>query len=274
MFDASTHAVSQGSATSRDGTAVPYFVIKPKSAGGPVPTLLYGYGGFQISMTPKYVATHGVAWLEEGGCYVEACIRGGGEFGPSWHEAAKRDRRNKAYEDFEAVAEDLVATGVTTSAQLAARGGSNGGLLVGNMLTRRPELWGAIHCAVPLLDMKRFSHLLAGASWMAEYGNPDTADWDDFLWRYSAYHHIDPQADYPPMLMTTSTRDDRVHPYHARAFVKRLQETGHGATTVYYENIEGGHGGAADPKQQAFMSCLFYEFIKKHVGQALQKPQP
>ena len=153
---------------------MPYFVVRPKAAAGPVPTILYGYGGFQISMTPKYVATAGAAWLEDGGCYVEANIRGGGEFGPTWHQAAKKELRNKAYEDFEAVAEDLVTEGVTTAPMLACRGGSNGGLLVGNMLVRRPELFGAVVCAVPLLDMRRFNKLLAGASWMAEYGNPDT----------------------------------------------------------------------------------------------------
>ena len=174
QFDASTHEVTQGSATSEDGTEVPYFVVRPKAAAGPVPTILYGYGGFQISMTPKYVATAGAAWLEEGGCYVEANIRGGGEFGPTWHQAAKKAHRNKAYEDFEAVAEHLVAERITTAPMLACRGGSNGGLLVGNMLVRRPELFGAVVCAVPLLDMRRFNKLLAGASWMAEYGNPDT----------------------------------------------------------------------------------------------------
>jgi len=266
MFDASGLQVTQGSATSADGTAVPYFLVRRADAEGPTPTLLYGYGGFQISMTPKYLATMGAGWLERGGAYVEANIRGGGEFGPGWHQAAKRDLRNKAYEDFEAVAEDLVATGVTTPAQLACRGGSNGGLLVGNAMVRQPELWGAVVCAVPLLDMRRFNKLLAGASWMAEYGNPDTDDWDDFMWRYSAYHHIDPKARHPPMLMTTSTRDDRVHPYHARAFVKRLVESGHADGTTYYENIEGGHGGAADPKQQAFMTCLFLEFLSQTIG--------
>ena len=282
MFDASTHEVCQGSATSKDGTAIPYFVVRPKAASsGPVPTLLYGYGGFQISMTPKYVATTGAAWLEEGGCYVEANIRGGGEFGPDWHQAAKREGRHKAYEDFEAVAMDLVQTGVTTHSMIACRGGSNGGLLVGNMLTRSPHLFGAVICAVPLLDMRRYNQLLAGASWMAEFGDPDTSDWDDFLYEFSPYHHISPAGaagaageteGYPPLLMTTSTRDDRVHPYHARAFVRRLQESGHEPTTTYYENIEGGHGGAADPKQSAFMLCLNFEFLKRTVGQSLRKP--
>jgi len=252
-------------------------VVRPKAAaeaGQPVPTILYGYGGFQISMTPKYAATTGAAWLEKGGCYVEANIRGGGEFGPSWHQAALKERRHKAYEDFEAVGQDLVATGVCTPAMLACRGGSNGGLLVGNMLVRRPELWGAVVCAVPLLDMLRYNKLLAGASWMAEYGDPDTADWGEFLWQYSPYHHIDPAAQYPPMLMTTSTRDDRVHPYHARAFVRRLIESGHAETTTYYENIEGGHGGAADPKQQAFMAALYFNFLYRTIGGSLVAPEP
>jgi len=270
MFDASTHEVTQGTAMSKDGTEVPYFIVRPKESTGPVPTILHGYGGFQISMTPKYAATTGAAWIERGGCYVEANIRGGGEFGPSWWAAAKRENRNKAYEDFEAVAEDLIATKQTTSEMLACRGGSNGGLLVGNAMVRRPDLWGAVVCAVPLLDMKRFSHLLAGASWQAEYGFPDTEDWENFLWKYSCYHHIDPDVKYPPMLMTTSTRDDRVHPYHARAFVKRMQDTGHGSTTTYYENIEGGHGGAADPKQSAFMLCLYFEFVVQTIGKSLR----
>jgi prolyl oligopeptidase len=184
-----------------------------------------------------------------------------------------------------AVAEELVSTGVTTPERLAVRGGSNGGLLVGNMLTLRPDLFGSVVCAVPLLDMKRYSHLLAGASWMAEYGDPDTADWDAFLKRYSAYHNIQPGAsNYPPLLMTTSTRDDRVHPYHARAFVKRLQDTKEegssssssssangGRSLHYYENIEGGHGGAADAKQQAFMTTLYLDFLKKTIGKGLMK---
>ena len=269
MFDASTHEVVQGGAKSKDGTRVPYFMVRPKDGKGPVPTILYGYGGFQISMTPGYAATTGAAWIERGGCYVEANIRGGGEFGPSWWAAAKREKRNCAYEDFEAVAEDLIQNGQTTPQMLACRGGSNGGLLVGNALVRRPDLWGAVVCAVPLLDMRRFNKLLAGASWMAEYGDPDSADWEDFLWKYSAYHHIDPDAKYPPMLMTTSTRDDRVHPYHARAFVARMRDAGHADTTTYYENIEGGHGGAADPKQQAFMLCLYFDFVAKTIGSSL-----
>jgi prolyl oligopeptidase len=208
---------------------------------GKNPTLVYGYGGFEISLGPRYGATTGLAWLERGGVYVEANIRGGGEFGPSWHQAALKEKRNKAYEDFIAVGEHLIESGICKPKTLAARGGSNGGLLMGNMYVMRPDLWGAIHCAVPLLDMKRFHTLLAGASWMAEYGNPDK-DWDNFLYKYSPYHNIDAdQSSYPPILVTTSTRDDRVHPGHARKFVKKLWDMGEGKDwpVHYYENIEG-----------------------------------
>ena len=255
----------QAEAISSDGTIVPYFIIRKKNLKSSVPTLLYGYGGFEIPITPQYASTIGASWLEQGYAYVIANIRGGGEFGPSWHQAALKENRNKAYEDFIAVAESLISTGVTSKEKLAIRGGSNGGLLVGNMLTMRPDLWSAVICQVPLLDMKRFSHLLAGASWMAEYGNPDTSDWWDFLRKYSPYHNIDYKHAckiYPPLLMLTSTRDDRVHPYHARSFVKRLNEV-NAPEVYYYENIEGGHGGAADSKQQAFISLMYINFLKK-----------
>jgi prolyl oligopeptidase len=205
--------------------------------------------------------------LEKGGAFVEACIRGGGEYGPSWHQAALKDKRNKAYEDFIAVGEDLCTKGLCTAGStLAARGGSNGGLLMGNMYLQGKDLFGAIHCAVPLLDMQRFHTLLAGASWMAEYGDPDTDDWDKFLNQYSPYHNIDETVDkYPAMLVTTSTRDDRVHPGHARKMVAKLWDMGKGKDwpVYYYENIEGGHGGAADAKQSAFMSTLAYDFMMK-----------
>lgn len=271
LYDSSNVQELQYFATSADGTSIPYFVIGPKDMvlDGLNPTLLYGYGGFEISLTPAYSAIPGKCWLEKGGVYVMANIRGGGEFGPKWHQAALQEKRNKAYEDFIAVAEELIAKRITSTPHLGIRGGSNGGLLMGNMYTMRPDLWGAVVCQVPLLDMYRYSHLLAGASWMAEYGNPDTSDWS-FLKRYSAYHNIDPEEDYPPLLMTTSTKDDRVHPYHARSFVKRLLECFHAGKedkendkVYYYENIEGGHGGAADPKQTAGMNALIYEFLWK-----------
>jgi len=264
QYNSENMDVQQRFATSKDGTQVPYFLVCPKGGFKPnTPTLLYGYGGFQISLGPHYAASTGIAWLERGGAFVEANIRGGGEFGPSWHKAALRENRNKAYEDFIAVAEDLISSGLCSSSTLGIRGGSNGGLLVGNMYTMRPDLFGAVHCAVPLLDMKKFNTLLAGASWMAEYGNPDTEDWDTYLHRYSPYHNIDPEAAYPPILVTTSTRDDRVHPAHARKMVKKLWDLDKDKKwrVYYYENIEGGHGGAADSKQSAFMTALAYDFL-------------
>mmetsp|Transcript_29158 Transcript_29158/g.48195 ORF Transcript_29158/g.48195 Transcript_29158/m.48195 type:complete len:794 (-) Transcript_29158:41-2422(-) len=269
QYDSSALDVEQHFATSKDGTQVPYFVVKKKGTelNGKTPTLLYGYGGFEISLGPSYSATVGIAWLEKGGAFVEACIRGGGEYGPSWHQAALKEKRNKAYEDFIAVGEDLCSKGLCTAGStLAARGGSNGGLLMGNMYLQGKDLFGAIHCAVPLLDMQRFHTLLAGASWMAEYGDPETDDWDNFLNKYSPYHNIDETVEkYPAMLVTTSTRDDRVHPAHARKMVAKLWDMGKGKNwpVHYYENIEGGHGGAADAKQSAFMSTLAYDFMMK-----------
>lgn len=277
QYDASNLEVVQNFATSKDGTMVPYFIVKKRGTelNGKTPTLLYGYGGFEISLGPNYIATVGIAWLERGGAYVEACIRGGGEFGPSWHQAALKENRNKAYEDFIAVADDLCTSGLCKPGTLAARGGSNGGLLMGNMYLQGKDLFGAIHCAVPLLDMKRFHKLLAGASWMAEYGNPDTDDWDNFLHTYSPYHNIDESVEkYPPMLVTTSTRDDRVHPAHARKMVAKLWELGKDKNwpVFYYENIEGGHGGAADAKQSSFMTTLAYDFMMKTLTENAEKP--
>ena len=207
QYDAENIDVVQKMATSADGTLVPYFIVKRKDTvyDGNNPTLLYGYGGFEISLTPHYVSTQGVSWLERGGVYVEANIRGGGEYGPRWHQAALKENRMKAYEDFIAVGEDLCKSGICKPSTLGARGGSNGGLLMGMMLVLRPDLFGAIHCAVPLLDMKRFHLLLAGASWMAEYGNPDE-DFENYLHKYSPFHLIDPEKDYSPFLVTTSTR--------------------------------------------------------------------
>lgn len=266
MYDADDLVVTQKFALSKDGTEIPYFVIAKKGLvlDGSNPTLLYGYGGFEVSLGPNYIASVGVSWLERGGVYVEANIRGGGEFGPTWHQAGLKSKRHKCYEDFIAVGEDLIANNICKPETLAARGGSNGGLLMGMMYVSRPDLFGAIHCAVPLLDMRRYHKLLAGASWMAEYGDPDTSDWDMFLHKYSPYHLIDETNEkYPPMLVTTSTRDDRVHPGHARKMVKKLWDLGKGKNwpVYYYENIEGGHGGAADAKQSAFMTALAYDFM-------------
>ena len=262
FFDASQHEISQQFATSKDGTRVPYFMVSKKgmARNGKNPTLLYGYGGFEVSLTPNYSAGVGRAWLSAGGVYVVANIRGGGEYGPRWHQAALKADRNKAYEDFAAVAEDLIARNITTPKHLGIQGGSNGGLLMGNMTVMYPQLFGAVVCQVPLLDMKRYHKLLAGASWMAEYGNPDTDDWS-FLKAYSPYQNVSKDVRYPPVLFTTSTRDDRVHPGHARKMMARMMEQGHDVT--YYENIEGGHGGAANNAQSAYMSALAYTFLKQ-----------
>ena len=264
MFDASGVGVRQFFATSDDGTQVPYFVVG--GGGGPGPTLMTGYGGFEISLTPGYSGVMGRGWIARGGTYVVANIRGGGEYGPDWHTAALQQHRHRAYEDFAAVARDLVARGITTRERLAIHGGSNGGLLTGVMLTRYPELFGAIVIMVPLLDMRRFHLLLAGASWMAEYGDPDVpAEWA-WIREYSPYQNVRADAAYPPVLVTTSTRDDRVHPGHARKMVARLREQGH--RVEYYENVEGGHGGAADNAQRAFQWALVLEFCRRQVGSA------
>lgn len=260
-FDAEGLEVTQHEATSEDGTKIPYFQIARKDApkDGSNPTILYGYGGFEIPLVPQYQATTGAAWLEKGGVYVVANIRGGGEFGPRWHQAALKEKRHKAYEDFIAVGEDLVKRKVTSPEHLAVMGGSNGGLLVGNMLVLRPDLFGAIVCQVPLLDMQRFHMLLAGASWVGEYGNPADPEQWEFIKTFSPYHLVKKHVDYPRTLFTTSTRDDRVHPGHARKMVARMKEMGH--DVLYYENIEGGHSGAADNKQRAFMTALTYAFL-------------
>jgi prolyl oligopeptidase len=265
FFNAEGLAVSQHEATSKDGTKVPYFQVARRNLdlNGANPTLLYGYGGFEIAMVPGYQATTGAAWLESGGVYIVANIRGGGEFGPKWHQAALKENRHKAYDDFIAVAEDLIRRKVTSPQHLGIMGGSNGGLLMGNMLTRRPDLFGAIVCQVPLLDMQRYHKLLAGASWVAEYGNPDTPREWEFIRTFSPYHNVKRDSKYPRTLFTTSTRDDRVHPGHARKMVARMKDHGH--NVLYYENIEGGHGGAADNKQAAFMSALAFTFLKKQL---------
>jgi prolyl oligopeptidase len=265
FFDASKDVIEQHFATSKDGTKVPYFMVRPKDAkfDGANPALLYGYGGFEISMTPAYSGGIGKGWLEKGGTYVVANIRGGGEYGPRWHQAALKANRHKAYEDFAAVAQDLIARKVTSPKHLGIQGGSNGGLLMGNMLTQYPELFGAVVVQVPLLDMKRYSHLLAGASWMAEYGDPDTSDWS-FIQTFSPYHLFDPAKTYPPTIFMTSTKDDRVHPGHARKMMAKMQAAK--KDVRYYENIEGGHGGAANNAQAAHMSALAYSFLWKELG--------
>ena len=266
FFDASTHEVEQHFATSKDGTRVPYFLVRPKNMqlDGSNPTLLYGYGGFEISLTPGYSGGVGKGWLEKGGVYAVANIRGGGEYGPRWHQAALKQNRHKAYEDFAAVAQDMIDRKITSPAHLGIRGGSNGGLLTGNMLTQYPELFGAVVIQVPLLDMQRYHQLLAGASWMAEYGNPDKPEEWEFIRTFSPYHLFDPAKDYPPTLILTSTRDDRVHPGHARKMMAKMSEAG--KDVRYYENIEGGHGGAANNRQAAHMDALYLTFLWQQLG--------
>ena len=264
MFDAAGLSITQAWAVSADGTRVPYFLVGNPKSKGPRPALLYGYGGFEISMTPQYSPGVGAMWLEQGGVYVVANIRGGGEFGPAWHQAALKANRPRAYEDFIAVAEDLIRRAITTPGQLGVMGGSNGGLLAGNMLTMRPDLFGAVVAQVPLLDMRRYHELLAGASWMAEYGDPDKPEEWAFIRSFSPYHNLDPDTRYPPLLLMTSTRDDRVHPGHARKMGAKMAAQGH--RVLYYENIEGGHAGAADNAQRARMWTLAYTFLHRTLG--------
>ncbi len=262
-FDTTGMSVAQYEATSKDGTKIPYFLVMPRGykADGNNPTLLYGYGGFEISMQPQYSATVGTAWSERGGVYALANIRGGGEFGPKWHQAAMQENHQNNFDDFIAVAEDLIARKVTSPRHLGIAGGSQGGLLVGGTFTQRPDLFEAVVCQVPLLDMKRFNKLLAGASWMAEYGNPDTEDWDNFMKAWSPYQNLHADKDYPEVFFFTSTRDDRVHPGHARKMVKKMTDMG--KKVYYYENTEGGHGGAANLNQRAYMWAITYAYLWK-----------
>ncbi len=265
-FDSTGMRVEQQFATSKDGTQVPYFVIYPKdtSNNGKNPTLLYGYGGFEISMTPRYSASWGRGWLQRGGVLVMSNIRGGGEFGPTWHKSAIRENKQRSYDDFIAIAEDLVAKKITTPAQLGIMGGSNGGLLMGAVTVQRPDLFNAVVCQVPLLDMQRFHKLLAGASWMAEYGDPDKAEDWAFISQYSPYQNVKAGVKMPRMLINTSTRDDRVHPGHARKMAARMIEQGH--KPYYWENIEGGHGGAADNEQRATWQAIEYAYLWMQLG--------
>ncbi|WP_329199609.1 MULTISPECIES: prolyl oligopeptidase family serine peptidase [unclassified Streptomyces] len=263
-FDATGMAARQYFATSADGTRVPYFVVGPDGACGPRPVLLYGYGGFRDLQTPRYSPVTGRAWLARGGTYAVANIRGGGEYGPAWHQAALGAGRPRAFEDFAAVARDLVERGITTPGRLGALGASNGGLLMGAMLTRYPQLFGAIVAKVPLLDMLRFHKLLAGASWTGEYGDPDDEADRPHLRAISPYHQLAAGRPYPPLLLMTSTRDDRVHPAHARKTAARLRELGH--RVHFYENTGGGHGGATDNGQAAFNQALAHTFLWQHLG--------
>jgi prolyl oligopeptidase len=261
LFNADGLEVTQHQVGSKDGTKIPYFQVarKDMKLDGSNPTVLTGYGGFQLSRTPTYSAGIGAAWLEKGGVYVLANIRGGGEFGPQWHKAAMKANRHRAYGDFAAVAEDLANRKVTSPKHLGAMGRSNGGLLVGNMLTLYPDRFGAIVCGSPLLDMERYHKLPAGASWVGEYGDPEIPDELAALKTFSPYYNVKPGGHYPRTLFTTSTRDDRVHPGHARKMAAKMLDMGH--NVMLYENIEGGHSAAADNKQAAFMEALAYTFL-------------
>lgn len=261
QFSSEDLVTKQYWATSKDGTKVPYFAVMKKGIelNGKNPTLLYGYGGFEVSLKPSYSSLLGKNWLEKGGVYILSNIRGGGEFGPRWHQAALKTNRHKAYEDFEAIAQDLIDRNITSPKHLGIQGGSNGGLLMGAAFTRRPDLYNAVVCQVPLLDMKRYTKLLAGASWAAEYGDPDNPEMWQYIKTYSPFHNLDAKTTYPKVFFTTSTKDDRVHPAHARKMVAKMQDLGH--EVYYYENMEGGHAGAADNSQRADMYAMIYSYL-------------
>jgi len=264
-FDATGMVVEQFMAASADGTQVPYFVVHRDDMpmDGSNPTLLYGYGGFQSSLLPGYSPTVGKLWLERGGVYVIANTRGGGEFGPRWHQAALQQNRQRAHEDYQAVAEDLIRRNITSQPHLGIMGGSQGGLFMGAMLTQRPDLINAAVIQVPLFDMLRFHKLLAGASWIAEYGNPDVAEERAWIEAYSPYQRLSAEADYPEVFIHTSTKDDRVHPGHARKAAARLQELGH--EVLFYENTDGGHAAGANLRETARRLALEYTYLSRRL---------
>ena len=262
-FDASNIVVEQFQARSKDGEKIPYFVVRQKNIqfDGTNPTLQYAYGGFQVSLKPSYSGLIGKNWLEQGGVYVLANIRGGGEFGPNWHQAGLKTKRQVIFDDMIAIGEAVIAKKITSPKRLGIMGGSNGGLLMGVMYTQRPDLWNAVICQVPLLDMLRYHKLLAGASWVGEYGNPDNTAERTFLEQISPVHNIDPEADYPSIMFITSTKDDRVHPGHARKMAYLLEKYGH--DFEYYENIDGGHSASANLQESAKRMALEYTFLSQ-----------
>ncbi|MGH7444802.1 MAG: prolyl oligopeptidase family serine peptidase [Longimicrobiales bacterium] len=266
MFDADGLVVEQHDATSKDGTRIPYFIVHREGMphDGQNPTLLYAYGGFEVALTPDYSAILGSAWLARGGTYVLANIRGGGEFGPAWHRAGLKENRQRVYDDFVAVAEAVIEHGVTSPEHLGIMGGSNGGLLVGVAFTQRPELFEAVVVQVPLLDMRRYNQLLAGASWMAEYGNPDIPEEWTYISRYSPYQNVRAGVDYPKVFFTTTTRDDRVHPGHARKMSAKMEAMGY--PHYYFENTEGGHGAGVTSEQRAQIYALTYAYLWEQLG--------
>jgi prolyl oligopeptidase len=263
-FDASNLTTEQFEAISKDGTKIPYFVTRNKNTVGPAPTVLYGYGGFEISLTPSYSTNFGLLWLAKGGVYVVANIRGGGEFGPGWHQAALLANRQKAYDDFQAVAADLTTRSITTAKQLGIMGGSNGGLLVSANMVERPDLFAAVVCQVPLVDMIRYTHIGAGASWAAEYGDPADPKARAWIMKYSPYQNVKADVKYPPVLFVTATSDDRVTPVHARKMAARMEAQGH--DVMFYENTDGGHAAAANHKQAAEMWALSFVYLREKLG--------
>ena len=261
FFDASKYEVKQFKARSKDGTMIPYFMVSDKNLknDGNNPTLVYAYGGFEISLSPFYASTFGVSWLDKGGTFVLANIRGGGEYGPKWHQDGMKEKRQNVFDDLYAVTEDLVAKKISSREHLGVMGGSNGGLLVGVAFTQRPDLYNAVVCQVPLLDMLRYNKLLAGASWMGEYGNPDVPEEWAYIKKYSPYHNVKEGIDYPEVYFGTSTRDDRVHPGHARKMVAKMNDMGY--QTYYYENTEGGHAGSSTNEQRAKSNALMFSYL-------------
>ncbi|MEK6627983.1 MAG: prolyl oligopeptidase family serine peptidase [Bdellovibrionota bacterium] len=260
-FKSDQYNISQYKVNSKDGTLIPYFVVSNKKIKltGKNPTLLYGYGGFELAMTSNYLGTTGKVWLEKGGVYVLSNIRGGGEYGPNWHRSALRENRHKAYEDFYAIAEDLIKRKLTSPKHLGIRGGSNGGLLTSVAFTQRPELFNAVISEVPLANMLEYHHWLAGASWMEEYGDPDDSKMRKYLLSYSPLHNLQKDKKYPEVFYLTSTKDDRVHPGHARQMVARMQELGH--PVLYNENTDGGHGRASNMKDLAEFLALEFTYL-------------
>ncbi|PWK17937.1 prolyl oligopeptidase family serine peptidase [Xanthomarina spongicola] len=261
FFDASKYEIKQYKAKSKDGTMIPYFMVAAKDIknDGTNPTLVFAYGGFEVSSRPFYGATFGVSWLDKGGVFVLANIRGGGEFGPKWHQDGVKEKRQNVFDDLYAVSEDLITKKVTAPKHLGVMGGSNGGLLVGVAFTQRPDLYNAIVCQVPLLDMKRYNKLLAGASWMGEYGNPDLPEEWEYIKKYSPYQNLKEGMNYPEVYFGTSTRDDRVHPGHARKMVAKMNDMGY--KTYYYENTEGGHAGSSTNEQSAKSDALTFSYL-------------
>lgn len=272
-FDASAMTVDQRFATSKDGTRVPYFVVRKKGVQGAVPTFIHAYGGFRAAQTPGYLTGQpyragplGMFWVEEGNAYVLANIRGGGEYGPQWHRSVLRENRQKSFDDLHAVAEDLIRTGVSAKGKLGISGRSNGGVLVGAALTQRPDLYSAVISGSPLHDMKRYSKLLAGASWVAEYGDPDKPEDWAFLAKYSPYQQLKAGVKYPAVFFYSSTKDDRVHPGHARKMAARLGE--YGNPFYFHEYLEGGHSVGADHAEDAHRAALLMAYLKRELGDA------